>query len=45
MKHNIQRYKSKLKKKDMTAERRAQLERNLENAERLNELMQRVVRE
>ena len=45
MKHNIQRYKSKLKKKDMTAERRAQLERNLENAQRLNELMQRVVRE
>lgn len=45
MKHNIQRYKSKLKKKDMTAERRAQLERNLENAQRLDELMQRVVKE
>lgn len=43
--HNITRYRSQLKKDKLTAEKRTQIERNLENAERLQELMQRVVRE
>ena len=43
--HNITRYRSQLKKDKLTAQKRAQIEKNLENAERLQELMQRVVRE
>ena len=43
--HNITRYRSALKKDKLTAQKRTQIERNLENAERLQELMQRVVRE
>lgn len=43
--HNITRYRSQLKKDKLTAQKRAQIEKNLKNAERLQELMQRVVRE
>jgi len=45
LQHNITRYRSQLKKDKLTKERREAIERNLANSERLNELMQRVVRE
>ena len=44
--HNISRYRSWLKnKKKLTDERRKQIEENLANAIRLDELLQRVVKE
>lgn len=43
--HNITRYRSQLKKDKLTKERREAIERNLANSERLNELMQQVVKE
>ena len=45
LQHNITRYRSQLKKDKMTKERREAIERNLANSERLNELMQQVVKE
>jgi len=45
LEHNITRYRSQLKKDKLTKERREAIERNLANSERLNELMQQVVKE
>lgn len=45
LQHNITRYRSQLKKDKLTKERREAIERNLANSERLNELMQQVVKE
>lgn len=43
--HNITRYRSQLKKDKLSEERRAAIERNLANSERLRELMQKVIKE
>lgn len=43
--HNITRYRSQLKKDKLSEERRAAIERNLANSERLHELMQKVIKE
>ena len=45
LEHNITRYRSQLKKDKLTKERREAIERNLANSERLNELMQQVLKE
>lgn len=45
LQHNIQRYRSQLKKDKLSEERRAAIERNLANSERLHELMQKVIKE
>lgn len=45
LQHNITRYRSQLKKDKLTKEKREAIERNLANSERLNELMQQVVKE
>lgn len=45
LQHNITRYRSQLKKDKLSEERREAIERNLANSERLNELMQQVVKE
>lgn len=45
LQHNITRYRSQLKKDKLSEERRAAIERNLANSERLHELMQKVIKE
>lgn len=45
LQHNITRYRSQLKKDKLSAERRAAIVRNLDNSERLHELMQKVIKE
>jgi len=45
IKNNITRYRSQLKKDKLSEERRAAIERNLANSERLHELMQKVIKE
>lgn len=45
LQHNITRYRSQLKKDKLSEERRAAIERNLANSERLRELMQKVIKE
>jgi len=45
LQHNITRYRSQLKKDKLSEERRAAIERNLANSERLQELMQKVIKE
>lgn len=45
LQHNITRYRSQLKKDKLSEERRAGIERNLANSERLQELMQKVIKE
>lgn len=45
LQHNITRYRSQLKKDKLFKERRAAIERNLANSERLYELMQKVIKE